>query len=136
MFKVSKKNTHQNNISNIFKVNSKNIKKKSGASIFNFEHILYFILLLSLLNLKKINAGWAWETKVSDNKFISSNCGKYIVPRAEKICWATCFRPYLHPASSYLLKVKNRNTRTRCEIFSKLIIKTLLLTLNLFHPLF
>ena len=29
------------------------------------------------------------------------------------------------PAGIYLLKVKNRNTRTRCEICSKLTIKTL-----------
>ena len=28
------------------------------------------------------------------------------------------------PAGIYLLKVKNRNTRTRCEICSKLTIKT------------
>ena len=30
----------------------------------------------------------------------------------------------LNPASIYLLKVNNRNTRTRCEIYSKLITKT------------
>ena len=29
-----------------------------------------------------------------------------------------------NPASIYLLKVNNRNTRTRCEICSKLTIKT------------
>ena len=28
-----------------------------------------------------------------------------------------------YPAGIYLLKVNNRNTRTRCEIFSKLTIK-------------
>ena len=45
------------------------------------------------------------------------------------------------PAGNYMLKVNNRNTRTRCEICSKLIIKTperrlsLLLTLNIFHIL-
>ena len=40
--------------------------------------------------------------------------------------------------SNYLLKVNNRNTRTRCEICSKLTLKTLvsfLLTLNIFHIL-
>ena len=31
---------------------------------------------------------------------------------------------YLFPASIYLLKVNNRNTRTRCEICSKLTVKT------------
>ena len=51
------------------------------------------------------------------------------------------------PVGIYLFKAKNRNTRTRCEICSKLTIKTLerrhgvvlvslLLTLNIFHTLF
>ena len=39
------------------------------------------------------------------------------------------------PAGIYLLKINNRNTRTSCEIFSKLTIKSLLLTLNIFHTL-
>ena len=34
-------------------------------------------------------------------------------------------RETTHPAGIYLPKVKNRNTRTRCEICSKLTIKTL-----------
>ena len=29
-----------------------------------------------------------------------------------------------HPAGKYVFKVKNRNIRTRCEIYSKLTIKT------------
>ena len=48
------------------------------------------------------------------------------------------------PARNYMFKVNNRNTRTRCEICSKLTIKTLerrvlvslLLTLNIFQTLF
>ena len=52
-------------------------------------------------------------------------------------------------AAIYLLKVRNKNTRTRCEICSKLTIKiserrlaigvvlvSILLTLNIFHTLF
>ena len=47
----------------------------------------------------------------------------------------------LNPAHIYLFKVNYRNTRKRCEICSKLTIKTperrhLLLTLNIFHILF
>ena len=34
-------------------VNNKNTRMMSGASIVNFEHISYFILLSSLLNLNK-----------------------------------------------------------------------------------
>ena len=51
-----------------------------------------------------------------------------------------------YPASIYLLKFNNRNTRTKCEIYSNLTIKTpersgvvqvsFLLTLNIFDTLF
>ena len=51
-----------------------------------------------------------------------------------------------YPVKIYLVKVNNRNTRKRCEICSKLTIKTLdvtdvvqvflLLTLNVFHTFF
>ena len=55
---------------------------------------------------------------------------------------ARCF-----PAKIYLLKDSNKNTRKRCEICSKLTVKTLeqlidvilvflLLTLNIFHTFF
>ena len=47
------------------------------------------------------------------------------------------------PAGIYLLKINNKNTRKRCEIYSKLTIDTggvvlmsLLLTLNIFDTLF
>ena len=49
----------------------------------------------------------------------------------------------INPNGNYMFKVSNRNTRTRCEICSKLTRKTperrqvsLLLTLNIFHTLF
>ena len=38
-----------------------------------------------------------------------------------------------HPAGIYLLKVNNRNTRTRCEICSKLTIKTGVFIVNFEH---
>ena len=49
-----------------------------------------------------------------------------------------------YPAGNYIFEVNNRNTRTRCEICSKLTITTvngvvlvsLLFTLNIFHTLF
>ena len=58
-------------------------------------------------------------------------------------CAGVCACNYTHQMEETvcLLKVNNRNTRTRCEICSKLIIKTyvllvsLLLTLNIFHTL-
>ena len=57
--------------------------------------------------------------------------------------WILCILLwYILPAIIYLGRVNNRNTRRRCEICSKLTIKTseqcllvsLLLTLNIFHP--
>ena len=51
MCKVAKKT---NTVSNIFKVNNKNTKKISGASIVNFGHILHVIVLIILLNLNKL----------------------------------------------------------------------------------
>ena len=36
----------------------------------------------------------------------------------------TCNNLYVNPVDIYLLKVNNRSTRTRCEICSKLTIKT------------
>ena len=38
---------------------------------------------------------------------------------------------YSYPAANYIFKVSKRNTRTRCELYSKLTIKTLLLSLLL-----
>ena len=34
------------------------------------------------------------EKLVSDNKLVFSNCEKYIVLWAGKICWVTCFHHY------------------------------------------
>ena len=46
---------------------------------------------------------------------------------------------YSYPAGNCIFKVSNRNTRTRCELYSKLTIKTLLLsfvfTVNFEHIL-
>ena len=60
----------------------------------------------------------------------------------------TLLKKLHYRTANYLLKVKNRNTKTRCEICSELTIKTLerdangvilgfvLLTLNIFQTLF
>ena len=63
---------------NTFKVNSKDNKMKTGATIVNFEHYLHFILLL-ISKFEQINVGWTWETVILGNTFVSSNCGKCIV---------------------------------------------------------
>ena len=40
------------------------------------------------------------------------------------------------PADNYMFKVNNRNTRTRCEIYSKLTIKTRVTYIKYFAPCF
>ena len=47
--------------------------------------------------------------------------GVKFVPAHLDVCSGICIN---NPAGIYLLKVNNRNTRTRCEICSKLTIKT------------
>ena len=49
--------------------------------------------------------------------FITTTCIKNVKNMILAILWSC-------PAGIYLLKVNNRNTRTRCEICSKLTIKT------------
>ena len=70
--------------------------------------LVCLVLLLLTLNLfrtystvitaefKQINGSWAWETIVSDHKFIFSTCGTYIVLWVWNICWTTCFQFYSH----------------------------------------
>ena len=52
----------------------------------------YYIVIIT--EFEQIDGGWVWETIVSDNKFVSSNCGKYIFLWAGKVCLAACFHPY------------------------------------------
>ena len=71
MFKVTKKTKkeHQNNVSNIFKINSTDTRATSAAPIVNFEHISHFVqLFYSAVEFQQINASWASETIVSDKK--------------------------------------------------------------------
>ena len=46
--------------------------------------------------------------------------GNHVVQALNVVYWTA----YYYPAGTYLLKVNNRNTRVRCEICSKLTIKT------------
>ena len=89
MFKVSKK--HYNNLINIFKVNSKDNTTTSVASVVIFGHILHFIIIVEF---NQINVDWAWETVVSDNRFVFSNWKKYIALWVREIFWATYFHSF------------------------------------------
>ena len=63
--------------------------RMSLASLFNFEHISHFILLLLLQNSNR-NTVWVGEYIISDNKFGFSNCEKYIGLWAKKMI-------FIHP---------------------------------------
>ena len=55
--------------------------------------VLYFTVIIAKLEQK--NAGWVWVYIVSDSKFVSNNCDKFIdLLWTGNICWATCFHPY------------------------------------------
>ena len=102
MFKFSKKqHTYTGNVSNISKVN-KDTRATPVTSIVNFEHISPFILLLLLLNS-------VWENIVLDNKFVFSNCEKYIVLWAGKVRWATRFHLYSRLRKGYFSRQPFRN---------------------------
>ena len=51
---------------------------------------LYFIVKIAAF--EQTDGGWVWETVVSDNKFVFSNCKNYIVLWAGKFCQAMHFK--------------------------------------------
>ena len=59
--------------------------------------------------MEQINAGWAWEMAFSKNKFVFSNCEKYTVLWAKKICWAICFHLYSPKARFWKDKFSQQN---------------------------
>ena len=107
--------------STIYQLPSQRFEKKF-MSLGSERFLLIYALILKTLK-QTMNS---WTTKVSK---------------------CTMFQYKQSSAGIHLLKVNNRNTRTRCEIYSKLTIKTperhhdvvlasLLLTMNISHILF
>ena len=92
---------------------------------------IYFISFLFALT------GPNYTKKIAEFQFCAVNLGGKVVYRKR-------LKNTSIPGGIYLLKVSNRNTTTRCEICSKLTIKTperrhpvpLLITFNIFHTLF
>ena len=113
-----------------------------------------FIIVCYLLTLNIFSLGIVAKFTLSHdfsgnrNQLIPLKSLSKVNHAVEKWLSALLFTPSktpMNPAGIYLFKVNNRNTRTRCEICSKLTIKTperrqwlasLLLTLNIFHTLF
>ena len=61
----------------------------------------------------------------SDGKLVSKTDAIHLNKDPGSFSSHSWLRDKIYPADLYLLKVSNRNTRTRCEICSKLTIKTL-----------
>ena len=89
-------------MSNIFKVNNKDIRTTSGVSIVNFEHVLHYILLSILLNSNKYMLLGPEERQFQTINLFFSNFEKYIVLWEGKICRAINF--YLYSPNLRFLK--------------------------------
>ena len=81
-------------------------------------NIFCFYSKINVAEFEQVNAGWTSETVVSDRKFVASNCEKYIVLWAGKICWAIYFHLY------------SRNLSLRKDKFSKQHLKKISQTLQ------
>ena len=87
--------------------------------------IAFFILVKTLIWFSIIK----WVSIITPNSYsdddwvilawLNTNLGKIFCFVTKMVSWV------FYPASIYLLKADKRNTRTRCEICSKLPIKTL-----------
>ena len=94
----------------MFKVNNKDTRTKPMANgqwrrsgifiVNNLEYISYLVLMFLLFTFEQVNVGW-----------VSS---KLMTKKPEGI----------NPAIIYLFGVKNRSTRKRCGVCSKVTIKT------------
>ena len=82
--------------------------RRSCIFIVNFEHISHLDLVFSIVNFEHVIAGW--------ERINASQCS----PTFSAEYW----KALRYPANIYLIKVNNRNTNERCEIVSKLTIKT------------
>ena len=65
---------------------------------------------------------WNWKIPWSTDKALQRNCESFVSGK----CWHWMKLEPVNPipAGNYMFKVYNRNARTRCEICSKLTIKT------------
>ena len=100
MLKVSKKKKMKERKTHIYTLEQQIYSK---LAIKTQEHHLMLLLLTThfahnstviIVEFDQINAGLAWETIISDNKFVFSNWEKYVVRRVVETYRATCFHSY------------------------------------------
>ena len=102
----------------LFKVNNGNARIcYHGVFVVSFEDFKKLLFLLLTLNKYKI-PGLAKHTQIKIKNSCSFNLGS-----TKKCFHNEITNSKQYPASNYIFKVDNRNTRRRCEICSKLIIK-------------
>ena len=101
----------------------------SVGGVQNKNSTLYFHLLVWLFFHHKIcvHDFFLWSIKfpqqnINQSELVVSNCQRNCMKKLKYRC-LTGSKIYL-PASIYMLKVNNKNLRTRCKICSKLTIKT------------
>ena len=90
-------------------------------------------LISPKMNITRKNPPWAYDilrcliylqcTSCTQVKSAVGSCDHFLTLKIEKIAKQLLFRCYV-PPGIYLLKVNNGNIRPRCEICSKLTIKT------------
>ena len=127
---------------------------RSGLVVIRFVQVeIWFVFAFNLSTIFKASSRSAWlsdykvwkssfvgffwhisSDKVRQSNFITK-CDRLLLESSPDI--TKCDK--LFPAGNYIFKVNKRNTRTRCEICSKLKVKlyvlvSLLLNLNIFPP--
>ena len=118
---------------------STEVHKVIGRTSFFYISLGFWFVIYSIINFD-LTDFW-WNANVALFQFYLKWFGQLLATSEESI-WGI----FLTKFGIYMFKVSNRITRTRCEICSKLTIKTperrrvvlvsLLLTLNIFQTLF
>ena len=70
---------------------------KTNLRLLNVETASVYLkvsVVKKMLHFTRFSIALGLNMVVLDNKFVFSNCEKYVVVRAGKICWATCFQLY------------------------------------------
>ena len=120
------------------------LRPKNASKLFNFHFLFHSMLFPARLQLSAIL--WAPHNWAQSWAYLTTPWEKHwykyfpflVIFNMQKSVSSSYS---IFPAGNYTFKVDNRNTRTRCEICSKLTIKTpkrrqWRITLNISHTLF
>ena len=96
-----------------------------------YNYVNVFVLVPFIVEIEKVRTLWNLFFLRKNGKALrictnSSILYPSIYPNRLSLSCLICMKPVIteaNPAGNYLFKVNNRNTRTRCQICSKLTIK-------------